>query len=124
MAGSSPAMTAEAPRREAPTGIAIESQQRFTKNRIRARSFSVAEHASAFARCAARLAEGKKLALEAREHNPRREFGGRRIFYFFARNPLKSPDSKKLVQGNESLFPFISLHLFSFPYPGARALVA
>src|SRR5262249_55060880 len=36
------------------------------------------------------------------------------FFIFFACNPLKSPDSEKLMKTNERNFPFICLHLLSF----------
>ena len=35
------------------------------------------------------------------------------FFYFFRRNPLKSPNSKKQIKANESYFAFINLHLLS-----------
>jgi hypothetical protein len=38
----------------------------------------------------------------------------RRFFYFFPRNSLKSPDSKKQIKTNESKFAFIYLHLLAF----------
>jgi hypothetical protein len=37
------------------------------------------------------------------------------FFIFSPRNPLKSHDSEKLMKGNESFFPFISLQFLSFP---------
>jgi hypothetical protein len=36
------------------------------------------------------------------------------FFIFFARNPLKSPDSEKLLKVNESYFAFIFLHSLAF----------
>jgi len=38
---------------------------------------------------------------------------GKSFFYFFSRNPLKRPNSKKEKKGNESFFPFISLHFLA-----------
>jgi hypothetical protein len=38
------------------------------------------------------------------------------FFIFFARNPLKSPDSEKLLKENESNFPFICFHKFAFSF--------
>ena len=35
---------------------------------------------------------------------------------FFAHNPLKSPDSKKLMKENESLFSFIFFHFLAVVY--------
>jgi len=40
--------------------------------------------------------------------------GRRRIFCFFACNPLKSPDSEKFMKTNESNFAFICFRLLSF----------
>jgi hypothetical protein len=37
------------------------------------------------------------------------------FFIFFLRNPLKSPDSEKLLKGNESKVSFISFHKLAFP---------
>jgi hypothetical protein len=54
-------------------------------------------------------------------------------FIFFARNPLKSPESAKEIQGNPSIFPWNSLVFLGFIWrelarwlnPGpAAALVA
>jgi hypothetical protein len=50
----------------------------------------------------------------------------KRFFIFFPRNPLKSPDSAKEIQGNASFFPWIYLVLLGFiwppkPKPQARA---
>ena len=39
-----------------------------------------------------------------------------RFFIFFGHNPLKSPDSQKLMKENESHFPFMSFHVLSFPF--------
>jgi hypothetical protein len=38
----------------------------------------------------------------------------RNFFIFFRRNPLKSPNSKKQIKGNESKFTFIYLHWLAF----------
>jgi hypothetical protein len=46
------------------------------------------------------------------------------FFIFFARNPLKSPDSEKLMKGNESKFAFISFHGLAFIYAGSHRQVA
>jgi hypothetical protein len=35
------------------------------------------------------------------------------FFIFIRCNSLKSPDSEKIMKGNERNFPFISFHLFS-----------
>jgi hypothetical protein len=44
---------------------------------------------------------------------------GRDFFIWIRRNPLKSPDSAKGMQGNASHFPWISLDLFGWnPRPG------
>jgi hypothetical protein len=45
------------------------------------------------------------------------------FFYLIGRNPLKSPDSEKLLKGNESNFPFICFHLLSFICGVTRAWV-
>jgi hypothetical protein len=42
-------------------------------------------------------------------------------FIFFARNPLKNPDSAKGIQGNPSLFPWIYLDLLGFIWPRGRS---
>jgi hypothetical protein len=39
---------------------------------------------------------------------------GKNFFIWIRRNPLKSPDSAKGIQGNPSLFPWISLVLLAF----------
>jgi hypothetical protein len=44
------------------------------------------------------------------------------FFYFFARNQLKSLDSEKLMKGNESFFPFISLHFLSYNFARSSRL--
>jgi hypothetical protein len=42
---------------------------------------------------------------------PERRADGRGVFFiFFARNPLKNPDSEKFMKTNESFFAFIDLH--------------
>jgi hypothetical protein len=41
------------------------------------------------------------------------ENGRRKIFIWIRRNPLKSPDSAKEMKGNESFFPWISLHFLA-----------
>jgi hypothetical protein len=41
---------------------------------------------------------------------------GRKFFYFFSRNPLKSPDSAKEKQGNPSLFAWFHLDFLAFPW--------
>jgi hypothetical protein len=41
--------------------------------------------------------------------------------FIFARNQLKSLDSEKLMKGNESFFPFISLHFLSYNLRATRA---
>jgi hypothetical protein len=46
-------------------------------------------------------------------HNLGRELGCQEFFLLFARNPLKSPDSKKQMKANESYFAFINLHLLA-----------
>src|SRR5258707_4397534 len=38
-----------------------------------------------------------------------------KFFIWIRRNPLKSPDSAKGIQGNASLFPWIPLVLLAFP---------
>jgi hypothetical protein len=38
------------------------------------------------------------------------------FFYFFARNPLKSPDSAKGIQGNPSNFAWFYLDYLAFPW--------
>jgi hypothetical protein len=62
---------------------------------------------------AARRKDGGWMELRRFAHNLRRE----PIFvYFFRRNPLKSPDSEKQMEGNESYLPVficIYLHLFA-----------
>jgi hypothetical protein len=39
---------------------------------------------------------------------------GRDFFIWIRRNPLKSPDSAKGIQGNASYFPWFSLDSFGF----------
>ena len=54
-------------------------------------------------------------ALGSFTNNLGREFAGAADFFiFFARNPLKRPDSEKEMKGNESFFPFISFPFLSF----------
>jgi hypothetical protein len=48
-----------------------------------------------------------------RQLQPGRVFGGR-VKFFLARNPLKSPDSEKLMKTNESKLPFISFLELAF----------
>jgi hypothetical protein len=74
-----------------------EEKQSFTKNRIRAIHFSLAESASARVRARRGQRERTgKLASRRFSHNPKRELKtGRLFFIFFLRNPLKSPDSEK-----------------------------
>src|ERR1700757_1521527 len=43
------------------------------------------------------------------ERNLQRELSERQSFLFFARNPLKSPDSAKGIQRNPSFFPWFYL---------------
>jgi hypothetical protein len=43
------------------------------------------------------------------KRNRGRELEARGIFYFFAGNPLKRPDSTKGIQGNARIFPLVSL---------------
>ena len=38
---------------------------------------------------------------------------GQDFFIWIRRNPLKSPDSAKGIQGNPSFFPWIYLHLLA-----------
>jgi hypothetical protein len=58
---------------------------------------------------ARRLVEqGKEIDLRRFAHNLRRESD---FFYFFARNPLKSPDSDEQIQGNPSNFAWFCLVL-------------
>jgi hypothetical protein len=45
------------------------------------------------------------------------ENGRRKIFIWIRRNPLKSPDSAKEMKGNESFFPWISLHFLARTRP-------
>src|ERR1700727_967987 len=47
-----------------------------------------------------------------------------KIFVWIRRNPLKSPDSAKGIQGNASLFPWISLDLFGVNYRRSYVLSA
>jgi hypothetical protein len=69
----------------------------FTKNRIRATSFVLAELSVAFLQCERAASEkDRKNGFEAFWHNLRREL--QRAGNFFIRigcNPLKSPDSEK-----------------------------
>jgi hypothetical protein len=47
---------------------------------------------------------------------PGRVLGGAANFFIWIRrNPLKSPDSAKGIQGNASLFPWIPLDFLAFP---------
>jgi hypothetical protein len=50
-------------------------------------------------------------------HNPKGEFRTRRFFCFFFRNPLKSPDSAKGIQGNARIFPCFYLDLLGLKSP-------
>jgi hypothetical protein len=47
------------------------------------------------------------------ERNLGGELSGERFFYFFAHNPLKSPNSAKGIQGNASFFPWFYLDLLA-----------
>jgi hypothetical protein len=63
---------------------------------------------------AARLAvapprEGVECALETFCTQPETRVD---FFYFFAHNPLKSPDSDEQIQGNPSFFAWFYLDLF------------
>jgi hypothetical protein len=49
-----------------------------------------------------------------RRHIRRKAQRGKRFFVWIRPNPLKRPDSAKGIQGNPSLFPWISLDLFAF----------
>jgi len=60
-----------------------------------------------------RVGEGKPLWRSG--CNSGRDLTRRGIFFiFFGCNPLKSPDSEKLMKANESNFPFICFHLLAF----------
>ena len=53
---------------------------------------------------------GESCPRDGAPHNLTREFNGLEIFLFgFARKSLKSPNSAKGIQGNASLFAWISL---------------
>jgi hypothetical protein len=47
---------------------------------------------------------------------------GKNFFIWIRRNPLKSPESAKGIQGNPSLFPWISLVLLGFIWSKLRLL--
>jgi hypothetical protein len=47
----------------------------------------------------------------------RRESRGKKFFIWIRRNPLKSPDSAKEIQGNPSDFPCFYLDLLGFIWP-------
>jgi hypothetical protein len=47
---------------------------------------------------------------------------GQDYFIWIRRNPLKSPDSAKEIQGNPSFFPWIYLHFLSLVHPGLGSL--
>jgi hypothetical protein len=55
--------------------------------------------------------------LRAPRRNLEGELSARRIFLFFARNPLKSPDSAKEIKGNASLFAWFCLHFLAANSP-------
>jgi hypothetical protein len=58
--------------------------------------------------------EGPWLFEKLADHNPPRESERRRDFLIsFARNPLKSPDSEKQKEANESVFACFYMPLFS-----------
>jgi hypothetical protein len=47
---------------------------------------------------------------------------GKNFFIWIRRNPLKSPESAKGIQGNASFFPWISLVLLAFTVGKYRSL--
>jgi hypothetical protein len=49
--------------------------------------------------------KSERSSQETFPDNLRRELGDGEFFYFFRRNPLKSPDSIKGIQGNARIFP-------------------
>jgi hypothetical protein len=53
--------------------------------------------------------EGPQQVLKRCVYNPFRESRREKVFYFFACNPLKSPDSAKEMQANPSNFAWIYL---------------
>jgi hypothetical protein len=60
-----------------------------------------------------RALEWNRTLFEVFGPQPETRVGRERNFFiFFARNPLKSPDSEKLMKANESYFAFICFHLF------------
>lgn len=75
-------------------------QNQFTKSGIRAIPFSLAEQ------------QNWASGLAHAQPEPRNPADGG-FFYFFARNPLKNPNSEKLMKGVESFFPFVSFRFLS-----------
>ena len=72
---------------------------------------------------AKRQASKRDPVCAGSERNLGGELSGRRFFYFFARNPLKSPDSAKGNQRNASLFPWLSLDLLGDKSTGSCILM-
>jgi hypothetical protein len=56
----------------------------------------------------------RKCLQDALAHNLRRELKADKIFIWIRRNPLKSPESAKGIQGNPSFFAWFYLVLLGF----------
>jgi hypothetical protein len=57
----------------------------------------------------------RKCVQDAPAHNPRRELKADKIFFIWIRrNPLKSPESAKGIQGNPSFFAWNYLGFLGF----------
>jgi hypothetical protein len=78
------------------------------KTEIMCYIFPIAGSSAGLFRTVEETEEGMRVAVE-------RQCGsGKDFFIWILCNPLKSPDSAKGIQGNPSLFPWISLDFLGF----------